>query len=108
MNGLRANQKPASTPPTEPITKASTDSHSVMKRCFQITPVENHLTTWLATSTGVEKKNGGSRMRPNNGTVAKTSHIESTTTATINCQNNSGRRDIRRPPLLAWTAHSPS
>src|SRR6476661_9528465 len=68
-SGLRANQNPTSTPPTEPITKARTDSHSVMKRCFQITPVANHFTTWLPTSIGLEKKNGGSRMRPNSGTV---------------------------------------
>src|SRR6478735_9483628 len=96
--GWRANQNPISTPPTEPITKASTDSSSVIIRCFQITPEVNHLTIWLATSTGLEKKNGGSRIFPNTGTVVRNCHSESATTATINCQNSSVRRDISRPP----------
>ena len=39
------------------------------ERCFQITPVENHFKTWLPTSIGLEKKNGGNRIRPNTGTV---------------------------------------
>src|SRR3954470_9430697 len=99
--GWRANQKPTSTPPTEPITKARIDSHSVIARCFQITPVENHLTIWLKTSTGLEKKNGGSSIFPNTGTEAKNCHSDSATTATINCQKSSVRRDIRRPPPLA-------
>src|SRR4029078_1496895 len=103
--GWRANQKPTSTPPTEPITKARIDSHSVIARCFQITPVANHLTIWLPTSTGLEKKNGGRIMRPNTGTVAKNCHSDSATTATINCQNNSVRRDIRKTPPLRGTAH---
>src|SRR5262249_25181334 len=62
--GWRANQKPTAAPLTEPMTKARIDSQSVMKRCFQITPLENHFTIWLKTSTGLEKKNGGSRTLP--------------------------------------------
>ncbi len=42
--GLRANQKPISTPATEPITKASTDSTSVTQRWRQMVPSTNHLT----------------------------------------------------------------
>ncbi len=39
------------------------------QRCFQITPVANQVTIWAATSTGLEKKNGGSRILPNTGYV---------------------------------------
>ena len=41
------------------MTKASIASTSVIHRCFQIVPSTNHLTTRAATSSGVEKKNGG-------------------------------------------------
>jgi hypothetical protein len=58
--GLRANQKPISTPPSEPMTNARIASTSVIQRCFQIVPSTNHFTTRAATSPGVEKKNGGS------------------------------------------------
>ena len=70
------------TPPSEPIANARIDSQSVIARCFQITPVANQSTIWLPTSTGLEKKNGGSRMRPNTGTVANNCHSASATTAT--------------------------
>src|SRR5450755_3383115 len=62
VRGWRANQKPTSTPPIDPIVKARIASISVTQRCFQITPVTNHLTICCATSTGLEKKNGGSRI----------------------------------------------
>ena len=78
--------------------KASINSNSVIQRCFQIMPVTNHLTIWLATSIGLEKKNGGSRMRPNTGTVVRTCHSASATTATSNCSDSSVRRDISLPP----------
>ena len=70
------------------------DSQSVMARCLQITPVENHLMTWLKTSTGLEKKNGGSQTLPNTGTLAKNCHSTTTTTATSICSENSPMRDI--------------
>src|SRR5262249_57173980 len=66
--GWRANEKPTSTPATDPMTKASTDSTSVIQRCFQIVPSANHLTMRDATSEGVEKKNGGSSVTPPIGT----------------------------------------
>src|SRR5258708_4282870 len=62
MVGLRANQKPISTPASEPITKASIASTRVIQRCFQIEPSTNHFTTRAATSPGAEKKNGGSSL----------------------------------------------
>jgi hypothetical protein len=61
--GLRANQKPISTPLSDPITKARRASTSVIQRCFQIVPSTNHLNTRDATSSGVEKKNGGNTVR---------------------------------------------
>jgi hypothetical protein len=64
--------------------KASADSKSVIHRCFQITPRTNQSTIWLATSTGLEKKNGGSSTRPKIGTVVKTYHSARPTTATSN------------------------
>jgi hypothetical protein len=67
VRGWRANQKPTSTPPNEPNTKARIDSSRVTHRCFQITPETNQSTIWLATSTGLEKKNGGSKIFPNTG-----------------------------------------
>jgi hypothetical protein len=63
---LRANQKPISTPASEPITNASIASTSVIHRCRQIVPSTNHLMTRDATSSGVEKKNGGSSRTPKN------------------------------------------
>src|ERR1700749_1390041 len=53
--GWRAKQKPTAAHLPEPMTKARIDSESVMKRCFQITPLENHFRIWLKTSTGLEK-----------------------------------------------------
>ena len=70
------------------------DSHSVMRRCFQITPVENQSITWLKTSTGVEKKNGGNSILPKTGTVEKNCHSASATTATRSWSARSERRDI--------------
>src|SRR6201999_2339964 len=93
-NGFRANQKPTAAPLTEPMTKARIDSHSVMKRCFQITPLENHFRIWPKTSTGLEKKNGGKSILPNTGTVAKNCHSASATTATSSCSARSVRRDM--------------
>src|SRR3954468_10053186 len=107
-SGWRANQKPINTPPADPITKARIDSVSVMPRCFQITPDENHLTIWAKTSTGLEKKNGGSRILPNTGTVDSNCHSARQTTATSTCSESSVTRDIRPPPPLAWIARSPS
>ena len=49
------------------MTKARIDSSSVTHRCFQITPLANQSTICAATSTGLEKKNGGSTMWPNTG-----------------------------------------
>src|SRR5262249_38277004 len=69
--GCCANQKPIRIPATEPMTKASTDSTSVIQRCFQIVPSTNHLTMRAATSAGVEKKNGGRSFTPPMGTVVK-------------------------------------
>src|ERR1700692_3577171 len=81
------------TPPSEPIANARIDSHSVIARCFQITPLANQSKIWLPTSTGLEKKNGGSHMRPNSGTVASNCHNPSATTATSNCKTRSVKRD---------------
>src|SRR3954453_20542834 len=87
--GWRANQKPTRTPPSEPIVKPRIDSHNVIRRCFQITPLENQSRIWLPTSTGLEKKNGGSSRRPNIGTVANNCHSPSATTATSSCKERS-------------------
>src|SRR4029453_4992595 len=65
--GGRANQKPTNTPPIDPMTNASTDSINVTQRCFQITPVANQVTICFATSTGLEKKNGGRSNLPKMG-----------------------------------------
>src|SRR5437879_13381507 len=70
--GLRANQKPISTPPSEPMTKASIASTSVIHRWRQIEPSTNHLNTRPATSPGVEEKHGGSRITPPIATVDST------------------------------------
>src|SRR3982751_4129152 len=62
--GLRANQKPISTPASEPTTKASIASTNVIQRCRQIVPSTNQRTIRDATSYGVEKKNGGNSLTP--------------------------------------------
>src|SRR5579859_1804245 len=93
-SGLRANQNPIATPRNEPIAKARIDSHSVIARCFQITPVTNQSTIWLPTATGVEKKNGGSTMWPKIGTVAKNCQNASATTATSTCRERSVTRGM--------------
>src|SRR6187455_2749318 len=72
--GCCANQKPISTPATEPMTNASIASIRVTQRCFQIVPSTNHLTTRCATSTGLEKKNGGNSVTPPIGNVVNTCH----------------------------------
>src|SRR5581483_3661171 len=76
------------------MTKARMDSHSVTARCFQITPDENQSTTWLNTSIGVEKKNGGSSILPNTGTVEKNCHSATAMTATTSCSARSITLDI--------------
>src|SRR2546425_13290838 len=81
-SGCWANQNPTRTPATDPITKASTDSTSVIHRCFQIVPSTNHLTMRAATSDGVEKKNGGNSLMPPIGTVVSTCHSSTAATAT--------------------------
>src|SRR6185312_5677276 len=85
------------------------DSHSVIMRCFQITPEENQAITWPNTSTGLEKKNGGKRTLPNTGTLAKNCHSASTTTATSSCSESSVIRDIISylppTPKNALTSH---
>src|SRR4051794_13292533 len=88
------------TPPSEPIAKARTDSHRVISKCFQITPLENQSTIWLPTSTGLEKKNGGSSSRPNTGTVASSCHNASAITATSSCNENSPIFDTPDLPLF--------
>ena len=50
--------------------------------------------TWLKTSTGVEKKNGGNSILPNTGTVEKNCHAASATTATRSWSERRVRRDI--------------
>src|SRR5947209_4265921 len=91
------------TPPSEPIAKARIDSHKVITRCFQITPEENHVTIWLPTSTGLEKKNGGSSIFPNTGTEAKNCHSARATIATSNCNERSPILDMLKllsfPPI---------
>src|SRR5262249_35254445 len=81
-SGCCANQKPTRIPATEPMTKASTDSTSVIHRCFQIVPSTNHFTMRAATSYGVEKKKGGRSFTPAIGTVVKNCQSSTTATAT--------------------------
>src|SRR3954462_14537305 len=80
--GLRANQKPISTPASEPTTNASIASTSVIHRCFQMVPSTNQRAMREATSSGVEKKNGGNSFTPPIGTVVSTCHSAIATTAT--------------------------
>src|SRR5262245_59584830 len=75
--GWRANQNPTSTPPTEPTTKASAASVRVIQRWRQMVPSANHFTTRAATSSGVEKKNGGSSGLSPTGTVVSKCHSSS-------------------------------
>src|SRR5215213_6864060 len=100
ISGWRANQNPTSTPAMEPIVNPRIDSHNVMNRCFQITPLENQSTIWLPTSTGLEKKNGGSSSRPNTGTVASSCHNDSAITATSSCNESSPIFDTPDLPLF--------
>ena len=75
------------------MTKASIASISVIQRCFQIVPSANHLTTRAATSTGLEKKNGGSSVTPPIGTVVSTCHATTEMTAMRSCNERSLTRD---------------
>jgi hypothetical protein len=77
----------------------------VINRCFQITPEENHETIWLNTSTGLEKKNGGSHIFPNTGTLAKNCHSASATIATNNCKERSPILDMLKPLSLLRYAY---
>src|SRR6185312_3093801 len=97
VRGWRANQKPTSTPPAEPMKKASIDSCSVTHRCFQITPETNQATICRPTSTGLEKKNGGSKIFPNTGYVENTYQIPTNATATRICNARSFTRDMTWP-----------
>src|SRR4029453_15290271 len=75
------------------MTKASTDSTSVIQRCFQIVPSTNHLTMRAATSVGVEKKNGGNSFTPPIGPVVSTCQSSTATTATRSWSARSLLRD---------------
>src|SRR4051812_34147692 len=75
------------------MTKASMASTSVIQRCFQIVPSANHLTTRAATSTGLEKKNGGKSVTPPIGIVVSTCHASTVMTAMSNCNERSLTRD---------------
>src|SRR3954469_20688676 len=105
MVGLRANQKPISTPPSEPMTKASIASTSVIQRCRQIVPSANHFTIRDATSSGVEKKNGGSSFTPPIGTVVRMCHSAIDTTATRICKVSSVTRLMSPSPRLCVALH---
>jgi hypothetical protein len=79
----------------EPMMKARIDSSSVIHRCRQIEPSANHFTIRIATSTGFEKKNGGSSVTPKIGRV-NTCHSRIATTATSSCRITKVTRDIIR------------
>src|ERR1700730_8925672 len=87
------------------MTKASIASTSVIHRCRQIVPSANHLYTRPATSPGVEKKNGGSRITPPIGTVDRTCHSASAATATRIWSERSVRRFISASPRLCIPPH---
>src|SRR5215471_3566497 len=111
--GCCANQKPIRIPATEPMTKASTDSTSVIHRCFQIVPSTNHLTMRAATSDGVEKKNGGSSFTPPMGTVVKSCQSSTAASATRSWSARSLARDTvgstsNSRPLRVMAGHSAS
>ena len=72
----------------------------MIARCFQITPLANQSTIWLPTSTGLEKKNGGSQVRPKIGTVDSNCHKARPTTATSTCKASSITRDMVAIPGL--------
>ena len=76
------------------MTKARTDSTSVIHRCFQIVPSTNHLTMRVATSIGVEKKNGGRSFTPPIGTLVKSCHNSTATIATRSWSISSVSRDM--------------
>jgi len=78
------------------MTKASTDSTSVIHRCFQIVPSTNHLTMRAATSDGVEKKNGGRSFTPPMGTVVKSCQSSTTASATRSWSARSLNRDTAK------------
>src|SRR5262249_44678623 len=78
------------------MTKASTDSTSVIHRCFQIVPSTNHLTMRAATSAGVEKKNGGGRVSPPPGPGVKSCQSNTVTSATRSWSARSLGRDTRK------------
>src|SRR6516165_1474119 len=83
------------------MTKASTDSTSVIHRCFQIVPSTNHLTMRAATSVGVEKKNGGRSFTPPIGTVVRSCQSATVTTATSSWRVRRVRRDTVEIALMA-------
>src|SRR6478609_4374723 len=107
VRGWRANQKPTSTPPIDPITKASIDSDSVTQRCFQITPETNQATICCATSTGFEKKNGGRTTWPKIGQVVRTCQSTIATTATRICNKVSLTRSIPNLDAALWPPEQP-
>src|ERR1700756_1995789 len=45
ITGLRPNQKPTSTPASDPIANANSDSVKVIAKCLQILPSANHWKT---------------------------------------------------------------
>jgi hypothetical protein len=92
--GLRANQKPISTPAPAPIAKASIDSDSVTQRCRQMSPPAKSCATRAATSPGVEKKNGGSTASPKYASVLRTCHAAMAAMATTAWSRRSLTRDI--------------
>src|SRR5262249_20712962 len=83
-------------PATEPMTKASTDSTSVIHRCFQIVPSTNHLTMRAATSDGLEKNNGGKSSTPPIGTVVKNCQSSTAASATRSWRARSLNRDTAK------------
>src|SRR5262249_38342142 len=103
--GCCANQKPTRIPATEPMTKASTDSTSVIHKCFQIVPSTKHLTMRAAKSAGVEKKNGGRSFTPPMGTVVKSCQMSTAASATRSWSARSLGRDTREN--LRWPAYEP-
>src|SRR5262245_54288145 len=80
--GWRPNQKPMRMPATEPITKASTDSMSVIQRWMKIEPSENQRMIRRTTFSGVAKKNVGRIGSPRIGTAVRRCQSAIATTAT--------------------------
>src|SRR5215510_6694526 len=81
------------TPATEPITKASTDSISVIQRWCQIEPSANQRTIRRATFSGVAKKNDGRIGSPKIGTAVRRCHSAIATIATRSWSKRSLPRD---------------